>query len=131
MNTCSYIAAEESRHASADGGVSPGDARRLADIFAALGEPTRLRILDALDRAGELCVCDLCAQLDLGQSNVSHQLRLLRNLRLVTFRKQGRTVYYKLGDDHVATLLRQTLDHLLEDDTRSPYDHSTAAGGGS
>ncbi|MDQ3855089.1 MAG: metalloregulator ArsR/SmtB family transcription factor [Chloroflexota bacterium] len=86
----------------------------LAEVFGVLADSTRLRIIAALMH-GEVCVCELAEQLSLRQSTVSHQLRLLRNLRLVSFRKEGRTVYYRLCDEHVATLLRQTLDHLLEE----------------
>src|SRR6478735_210961 len=72
----------------------------LADTFNALGDPTRVRILDALSH-GELCVCDLAAVLALSQSAVSHQLRLLRGLRLVRARREGRMVFYALDDRHV------------------------------
>ena len=72
----------------------------LAETFRALGDPTRVRILDALSH-GELCVCDLAAVLSLSQSAVSHQLRLLRGLRLVRARRAGRMVFYALDDRHV------------------------------
>ncbi len=86
----------------------------LAELFGVLADSSRVKIIATL-MGGEVCVCDIADQLSLRQSTVSHQLRLLRNLRLVTFRKEGRTVYYRLCDDHVANLLRQTLDHLAED----------------
>lgn len=85
----------------------------LADTFRALGDPTRVRILDALSH-GELCVCDLAAVLSLSQSAVSHQLRLLRGLRLVRARREGRMVFYALDDLHVVDLLRQGLKHVGE-----------------
>jgi ArsR family transcriptional regulator len=85
----------------------------LADTFRALGDPTRVRILDALSH-GELCVCDLAAVLSLSQSAVSHQLRLLRGLRLVRARREGRMVFYTLDDLHVVDLLRQGLKHVGE-----------------
>ncbi len=91
------------------------EASRLGEIFGALSDPTRLRLLDALARAGELCVCDLCALLNLRQSNVSHQLRLLRALRLVKTRRAGRLVFYSLDDDHVLRLLHVGLDHVREE----------------
>ncbi len=90
----------------------------LAEVFGVLADSTRLKIIATL-MDGEVCVCDIADRLDLRQSTVSHQLRLLRNLRLVSHRKEGRTVYYQLRDKHVGTLLRQTLDHLLED--RAPH----------
>ena len=83
----------------------------LAEIFRALGDPTRVRILHSL-AASELCVCDLAAILGMSQSAVSHQLRLLRSLRLVRNRREGRMVYYALDDDHIEKLLAQGLDHV-------------------
>jgi DNA-binding transcriptional ArsR family regulator len=85
----------------------------LADTFRALGDPTRVRILDVLSH-GELCVCDLAAVLSLSQSAVSHQLRLLRSLRLVRPRRDGRMVFYALDDSHVTDLLNQGLNHVGE-----------------
>lgn len=85
----------------------------LAETFRALGDPTRVRILDALSHE-ELCVCDLAAVLSLSQSAVSHQLRLLRSLRLVKARREGRMVFYALDDRHVVDLLQQGLRHVEE-----------------
>jgi DNA-binding transcriptional ArsR family regulator len=85
----------------------------LADIFKVLGDPTRVRILDALSR-GELCVCHLSQLLGLSESAVSHQLRLLRNTRVVRARREGRLMYYALDDKHVLTLFRQGLKHVEE-----------------
>jgi ArsR family transcriptional regulator len=82
----------------------------LADLFGALADPTRLRLIAAL-AGGELCVCDLAATLGMRQSAVSHQLRILRHLSLVRTRREGRIVYYALDDDHVLGLYRQGLDH--------------------
>lgn len=83
----------------------------LADFFAALGDPTRLRIVAAL--AGqELCVCDLAAAVGQSESAVSHQLRGLRNLGLLRSRREGRLVYYALDDSHVSALYTQALDHV-------------------
>jgi ArsR family transcriptional regulator, lead/cadmium/zinc/bismuth-responsive transcriptional repressor len=93
--------------------VAPDQVQGLADTFSALGDPTRVRILDALSH-GELCVCDLAAVLKLSQSAVSHQLRLLRGLRLVRPRRQGRVVFYSLDDQHIISLFRQTLQHVEE-----------------
>jgi ArsR family transcriptional regulator len=82
----------------------------VTDIFAALGDPTRLRIVAAI-RARELCVCDIAATLGMSVSAVSHQLRMLRRFGLVRPRRDGRLVYYTLDDDHVVTLVDQALDH--------------------
>jgi DNA-binding transcriptional ArsR family regulator len=85
----------------------------LAETFRALGDPTRLRILDALSRA-ELCVCDLARALGLSESATSHQLRLLRSLRLVRTRRAGRMIFYALDDAHITGLLAQGLEHVVE-----------------
>ena len=87
----------------------------MSEIFSALADPTRLRIIAAL-AAAELCVCDLAATVGLSQSAVSHQLRVLRDRGLVRARKDGRRAYYQLDDDHVATLYRQAHDHAQHRD---------------
>lgn len=84
---------------------------KLAETFKVLGDPTRIRIIQSL-RQGELCVCDLSQVLEMSQSAISHQLRVLRNLRLVKFRKEGKVVYYSLDDDHITQLFDQGLDHV-------------------
>jgi len=93
--------------------VTPDAVQGLADTFNALGDPTRVRILDSLSH-GELCVCDLAAVLKLSQSAVSHQLRLLRGMRLVRPRRDGRIVFYSLDDQHIISIFRQTLQHVEE-----------------
>lgn len=80
-------------------------------LFAALGDPTRLRLVAAL-AARELCVCDLAAALGISQSAVSHQIRVLRELGAVRPRRDGRRVYYALDDEHVTTLYHQAVDHI-------------------
>jgi ArsR family transcriptional regulator, lead/cadmium/zinc/bismuth-responsive transcriptional repressor len=87
----------------------------LSETFRALGDPTRVRILDALTHE-ELCVCDLATLLGLTESAVSHQLRLLRTLRLVRARRDGRMMFYALDDQHIVTLFQQGLRHVDEDD---------------
>jgi DNA-binding transcriptional ArsR family regulator len=94
--------------------VAPDAVEGLADTFSALGDPTRVRILDALSH-GELCVCDLAAVLGVSQSAVSHQLRLLRGLRLVRPRREGRIVFYSLDDQHIISIFKQTLQHVQEE----------------
>jgi ArsR family transcriptional regulator, lead/cadmium/zinc/bismuth-responsive transcriptional repressor len=83
----------------------------LADLFGALSDPTRLRIVSVL-LDGERNVGDLAAQLEMTESAVSHQLRGLRHMKLVRSRKNGRQVYYALDDDHVAKLYLLGLDHV-------------------
>ena len=84
---------------------------RLADLFSALSDPTRLRIISVLLEA-EMNVGEIAGQLGMTESAVSHQLRGLRQLRLVRSRKAGRQVYYALDDDHVTRLYRLGLDHV-------------------
>ena len=85
----------------------------LAETFKVLGDMTRVRILDALSRS-ELCVCDIARLLGLTESAVSHQLRLLRGMRLVRPRRAGRMVFYSLDDQHIVGLFRQGLEHVQE-----------------
>lgn len=91
--------------------VDDASAVDLADIFKALGDPTRVKLIGAL-LVCELCVHDLCVLLDMNQSAVSHQLRYLRNLRIVKRRKAGKTVYYSLDDAHIEQIFTLTLQHL-------------------
>ena len=91
---------------------------QLSAMFAAFGDPTRLRIMAALS-AQELCVCDLAAAIAQSESAVSHQLRQLRDLRLVRSRREGRRVYYALDDEHVLSIYAQACDHVRHDNTRS------------
>jgi DNA-binding transcriptional ArsR family regulator len=93
--------------------IGEDDVVDLAETFRTLGDPTRVRILDALSH-GELCVCDLAALVRMSESAVSHQLRLLRNLRLVKPRREGRMVFYALDDRHIISLFRQGLRHVQE-----------------
>jgi DNA-binding transcriptional ArsR family regulator len=84
----------------------------MAESFKALADPTRLKIL-AMLFTGELCVGDIADHLEVSQSAVSHQLRLLRSLDIVRYRKEGREVYYTLADDHVRDILMRTFEHTL------------------
>lgn len=93
--------------------MSETEASALALTFSVLGDPSRIRLLDALS-AHELCVCDLASLVHLSESAVSHQLRLLRTLRLVRTRRSGRQVFYALDDDHIRTLLEQGRRHIEE-----------------
>ena len=85
-----------------------------ADTFRVLGDPTRLRILDAL-AGGELCVCDIASLVGISESAVSHQLRLLRGMRLVRPRRSGRQVFYSVDDQHIVDLLRLAVTHIEEE----------------
>lgn len=87
--------------------------RLLADTFKTLGDPTRIRIAFALSRE-ELCVCDLANLLGVSQSVVSHSLRVLRQMQLVKFRKEGKIAYYTLDDEHIEHLLDEGFRHVEE-----------------
>ena len=93
----------------------PGDERLydLAELFKVFGDSTRIKILYALFEA-ELCVCDIAQLLALTQSAVSHQLRVLKNARLVKPRRDGKTVFYSLADDHVRKIIAQGMEHVEE-----------------
>ena len=93
--------------------TDPTIVQALADTFRLLGDPTRVRIVDALSE-GELCVCDIAAHIGISESAVSHQLRLMRSQRLVRGRREGRCVYYTLDDQHVLSLFQQGLRHVTE-----------------
>ena len=89
---------------------------RVAEIFSVLGDPTRLQVVYALLSAptGELCVCDLASGMGRDDTTISHQLRVLRNHNIVSMRKVGRVVYYRLIDEHVRQLLRLGMEHAIE-----------------
>jgi ArsR family transcriptional regulator, lead/cadmium/zinc/bismuth-responsive transcriptional repressor len=106
MSTRSYVQSKSGR-------LDDASAAALAETFKVLGDATRVRILDALARE-EVAVCDLAAALGLTQSAVSHQLRLLRSMRLVRSRRDGRHIYYTVDDDHIAKLFKQGLEHVQE-----------------
>ncbi|MDO4337062.1 MAG: metalloregulator ArsR/SmtB family transcription factor [Eubacteriales bacterium] len=86
---------------------------RLAELFKVFGDPTRIRILYTLSQK-ELCVQDIADNLNMTQSAISHQLRILKQAALVKFRREGKTIYYSLADDHVATIMAQGLEHVCE-----------------
>lgn len=85
----------------------------LADLFKTFGDSTRIKIICALFQS-EMCVCDIAALLGMNQSAISHQLRVLKQARLVKYRKEGKVVYYSLDDDHVKGIFDQGLAHLNE-----------------
>ena len=85
----------------------------LAELFKVFGDSTRIRILYALFQS-EMCVCDIAQLLGMTQSAISHQLRALKNARLVKSRREGKTVFYSLADDHVKTIIDQGLEHVRE-----------------
>lgn len=87
---------------------------QISDIFKALSDSSRLKIILAL-LSQELCVCDIVDIVNMSQSAVSHQLRTLRNSKLVKFRRDGKMIFYSIDDHHVENLIKQTLEHIREE----------------
>lgn len=85
----------------------------LAELFKIFGDTTRIKILYVLFES-DLCVCDIAATLNMGQSAISHQLRVLKQAQLVKFRREGKQVIYSLADDHVRTIINNGMEHLME-----------------
>ena len=86
----------------------------IADLFKGFADPTRVHILSLLLAEGELCVTDIAAAVELSQSAISHQLRILKQMDLIKFRREGKNIWYSLADDHVRTILEMGLEHVLE-----------------
>ncbi|MDY0238215.1 MAG: metalloregulator ArsR/SmtB family transcription factor [Campylobacterales bacterium] len=93
--------------------LEEGVAQRLAEFFKIFADPTRIKIVSALFK-NRICVCDLAKLLNMSQSATSHQLRLLRQARLVKYEKIGKTVFYSLDDEHIENIFNQGLEHILE-----------------
>jgi DNA-binding transcriptional ArsR family regulator len=93
--------------------LTESELERLGNLFKAMGDQTRLKILQAL-RAGEMCVCDLASFIGVSESAISHQLRMLRQLALVANRREGPILYYRLNDHHLEKLLDLGLEHIRE-----------------
>lgn len=114
LSNCSDSHSDETLARGAQAHLLNGiTATHVAELFKALSDPTRARIIGLLAHT-ELCVGDLCLILGMSQPAVSHQLRVLRNLRLVTARKEGRHVFYTLTDDHIHDLFAQGLAHIQD-----------------
>lgn len=93
----------------------PGDNKltELADLFKLFGDKTRIKILYSLFES-EMCVCAISEMLDMSQSAISHQLKVLREGNLITNRRDGKTIYYRLADEHVRTIIGQGYEHITE-----------------
>ena len=85
---------------------------RIADLFKGFADPTRVHILTLLQQREELCVTDIAEAVALSQSAISHQLRILKQMHLIKFRREGKNIWYSLADDHVRTILRMGLEHV-------------------
>lgn len=111
METCQDGLASDDQALEARSRLIDGPtAARVAQLFKALADPSRVRIISALTHT-ELCVHDIAALLGMSQSAVSHQLRSLREMRLVRYRREGRHIYYQLDDAHIAELFNSGLEH--------------------
>ena len=86
---------------------------QIAELFKAFGDPTRVHILSLLLRQ-ELCVTDIAEAVELSQSAISHQLRILKQMHLIKYRREGKNLLYSLADDHVRTILEMGLEHIME-----------------
>lgn len=112
--TCEvHVVHEDAVREALEARADEEDLTYLADTFQILANPTRLRIVDALARR-ELCVCDLAAVVGASASAVSHHLRQLRQMKIVRYRKAGRMAYYRLDDDHIASLFGIGMEHVRE-----------------
>lgn len=85
----------------------------VADLLKVFGDSTRIKIIYALFKS-EMCVCDIAALLEMNQSAISHQLRVLKQARLVKYRKEGKVVYYSLNDEHIKGIFDMALSHISE-----------------
>lgn len=100
-------------HQIEDGMPKEETIRELSDFFKVFGDMTRIKILCVLFQA-ELCVCDLAEVVGMTQSAVSHQLRILKQMKLVKNRREGKTVFYSLADGHIQSILNQGIEHIIE-----------------
>jgi Predicted transcriptional regulators len=112
-NCSCYVVHPERVESARKEAIAPDLLAEVTELYKVFADPTRLRIIGALS-AGELCVCDIGAVLGMSQSAVSHQLATLRASRLVAYRREGKTVYYRLADNHVQLLLKMGLEHAAE-----------------
>ena len=86
----------------------------IADLFKGFADPTRVHILSVLLIEQELCVSEIAEKVELSQSAISHQLKLLKQMQLIKFRRDGKNILYSLADDHVKTILQMGLEHVME-----------------
>lgn len=114
MEENTYIYVDEATLQKVDEKMPPEEELQdLADFFKVFGDATRLKILYVL-LCSEMCVYDIAAVLGMSQSAISHQLRVLKQMDLVKNRREGKTIFYALADDHITTILSQGLDHIEE-----------------
>ncbi len=115
VETCSFLHVHEDAVAKVRALLPDENTlTRLSDLFKVFGDSTRIRILYVLFEQ-DVCVCDIAQLLGMTQSAVSHQLRVLKQARLICSRREGKTVFYALADDHVRTLLSNGMEHISEE----------------
>ena len=115
LETCGFLHVHEDTVAKVRALLpDEGTLTRLSDLFKVFGDSTRIRILYVLFEQ-DVCVCDIAQLLGMTQSAVSHQLRVLKQARLIRSRREGKTVFYALADDHVRTLLSNGMEHISEE----------------
>lgn len=109
-----FIHVDEAMQKEVNDSIPPEEeVQDLADFFKVFGDPTRLKILCVL-KCSEMCVQDIATMLSMTQSAISHQLRVLKQMDLVKYRRDGKTIFYSLADSHIVTILSQGLDHIEE-----------------
>ncbi len=114
VDCCSFLHLHEDALHKVLGEMPPDETLYdLAELFKVFGDSTRIKILYALFEA-ELCVCDIAQLVGVSQTAISHQLRVLKNAKLVKFRRDGKTVFYSLADDHVRRIIGQGMEHIQE-----------------
>ena len=114
MDTCEIYCYDEEKVKRVQASLETVEPRDTAQLFKALADPTRLKIAYALVQEDELCVCDVANIINSSLSTASHHLRLLRNMGLAKYRKEGKLVFYSLDDDHVKQLVQLAFDHSKE-----------------
>ena len=112
--SCDYIHAHDEIVKKVKDAI-PGEEMlfELSELYKIFGDSTRIKILYVLFES-EMCVCDIAQLLELSQSAISHQLRVLKNARLIKFRRDGKTIFYSLADEHVRTIIDQGIEHIEE-----------------
>lgn len=114
VEQCDFIHVHEAVVEKVQGNMpETEELKDLADFFKVFGDSTRIRILYVLFQS-EMCVCDLAQVLNMTQSAISHQLRVLKQMKLVANRRDGKTVFYSLADSHIKTIMNQGMEHIRE-----------------
>lgn len=122
IEKCDFLHAHTQTVARVRGKLPTDEAlMELSELFYVFGDSTRIRILYALHES-ELCVCDIAKLLGMTLSAISHQLRILRTAKLVESRREGKTVFYRLSDGHVHTILGQGMEHIMEEKGDARYE---------